>query len=713
MLHRFSLLSLAIVAAVGLPVQAEPLRHSLSLEPYTGLLMTPNTEVSEYGVFQAGFSNPIERRTGYIDAYNYFGSFGLLPNLEVTGRVAADNNNNNLYVNNPDNSNRDLSVSAKYHLPFIPERWFSAAIGARDIGGSVNHFAAYYGVVSKQWWQLRFNAGLGKSKSRLGQMDGPFGGVEWQPVDWLQLLAEHDGGSNNAGARLYSPSAWLPAGWQVSTTLLAKHTETRAERDYWWGVGVKIPLVTGTSISRYTGDGFASDEAVQQTPPPIAEAQAVTAAPGLANASEPAPGTAQPSAPVAGDHATGQESIDVAQTASQARLYQRLAAAGFENIRIGRRGDTLVVALENNRYNWNELDGLGVALGLGAGEAPAGSDLELVLLNQQLPMLVVRADARCTKAYLAGQADCAGPGLVVSNRGLARALEGVSWAQQGRSGALVPRVVVAPAIRSAVATEYGTFDYSLALSTNLQVPLWRGAMADVRHFAPLDYSDDYADGKVFGRDRYQSEVDRVLLHQAFWLPGNLFTKFSAGRIMVDYEGLQNETRWESAGGRHRLSLEAARFEHDLTRHVAEPLLGTYRYARPDWSWSGDVTAGRFWRNDNGVKVVSRHWFGDTEVRLFYRQSDEKIAGIEVALPLTLRQDMRPNYLQIRGTEQFAYGVETLLGHEESFLTPGIAITPSLAHNVEQVYFNRDRLSPAYVQANVSRLREAWQKYGKQ
>ena len=61
--------------------------------------------------------------------------------------------------------------------------------------------------------------------------------------------------------------------------------------------------------------------------------------------------------------------------------------------------------------------------------------------------------------------------------------------------------------------------------------------------------------------------------------------------------------------------------------------------------------------------------------------------------------MRPNHLQIRGADQFAYGVETLLGHEESFLTPGVAISPSLAHNVDQVYFNRDRLSPAYVQRN--------------
>jgi len=43
---------------------------------------------------------------------------------------------------------------------------------------------------------------------------------------------------------------------------------------------------------------------------------------------------------------------------------------------------------------------------------------------------------------------------------------------------------------------------------------------------------------------------------------------------------------------------------------------------PDWSWSGDLTADRFWENDNGFKLVSYHWFGDTEVRLFYRQSHE-------------------------------------------------------------------------------------------
>jgi len=679
------------------------------------MLMVPNAEVTDYGVLQLGFSNPLERRGKYTDAYNYYGSFGLLPNLEITGRVAADNNNMNLYAYGRD-KNRDLSVSAKYEIPFIPEDWFSVAIGARDIGGAVNQFAAYYGVISKEWWQFRINAGISNSQSGLGQMNGPIGGVEWQPVDWLQLLAEYDGSSRNVGLRLYNPSAWLPAGWQVSSSLLVKQSEARTENDYWWGVALKIPLAVGVTVARYDKSGFITDDEAKSTDvsprDTRADAAPVATAGNFITGSKSFGDDNHHPALIQSD-STPDNKIDskIERKDVELRLYQRLRDAGFENIRIGRRGDSLVVALENNRYNWNELDGLGVALGLSAAEAHDGKELELVLLNQQLPVLLVHADVRCTRAYLAGKTDCAGPGLAVSTRHLSSVMKDVRWLQQGQSGALVPRVVVAPAIRSAVATEYGTFDYSLALSSNLQLPLWTGAMADVRHFAPLDHSDDYADGKVFGKDRYQSDVDRILLHQAFWLPGNLFTKFSAGRIMVDYEGLQNETRWESAGGAHRFTLEAARFENKVTHHVAEPVLGTYRYARPDWSWSGDVTAGRFWQNDNGFKVVSRHWFGDTEVRLFYRQSNEKIAGIEIALPLTLRQDMRPNHLQIRGTDQFAYGVETLLGHEESFLTPGVAISPSLAHNVDQVYFNRDRLSPAYIQANISRLRDAWQRYG--
>ena len=700
----------------GLPaLAAETFQHSLAQEPYTGLLKTPNAQVADYGQAQFDFSNPIERNAGYIDGYNYMATVGLFPGLEVTGRIAAQNNNRNCYTEGC--GIRDLSASAKYQLPFIPADWFDAAIGARDLGGAANNFQAYYGVLSKQWWQLRFSAGVGKSESRLGQLNGPFGGVEWQPLDWLQFLAEYDANSVNLGAKLFTPQQWSPAGWQAYTSVQAYQQENHTERDYWFGVGVKVPLWLGSKHSA------AAVQSNRITPEEIAEAnqrvasvsqQATTASSATAVS---APATETPAVspvPVSASVEQTASAVTKPVIADTQPLVAQLQQAGFESIQAAVIDNQLVVALENNRYNWNELDALGVALGLMADYAPEQTrDLQLILLNQKLPVLSVSTTRSCALAYLqqTGNCDNRTTFFDVSTRDLTKQLAKLKAQPETNNASFRPRLVVAPAIRSNIATEYGVVDYSLALSSNLQLPLWQGAMFDTRHFAPLSESDDYEDGALWANSRYESEFDRVLVHQAFRLPADLFTKFSAGRIMSDYEGVQNETRWESAQGVHRVKLETARFTNDERDHTATPILGSYRYYKADWDWAGELTVGEFWEGDKGYKLVSKHWFGDTEIRLFLRDTREQIAGIEFAIPLTLRQDMKPTRIgQIRGTEQFAYGIESLVGKDHNRLTSGIGITPALTHNVDQVYFNRDRLNPVYVESHLIRLREAYQKY---
>ncbi len=681
-------------------------QHSLAQEPYTGLLKTPNAQVADYGLAQFDFSNPIERSSGYIDGYNYMATAGLFPGLEVTGRIATQEHDSNCFTEGC--GIRDLSASAKYQLPFIPKEWFDVAIGARDMGGAANNFRAYYGVLSKQWQQLRFTAGAGTSESALGQLDGPFGGVEWQPLDWLQFLAEYDANSVNVGARLFTPQQWSPNGWQAYTSVQVYQQEDRAERDYWFGVGIKMPMWLGSKPP------VAASQQNRVTPEEIADANQR-----LATVSQE---TAIAPAPVASSYVTSAATASVVPVtpvnqpviADSQPLVAQLQQAGFESIQAAVIDNQLVVALENNRYNWNELDALGVALGLMADYAPAQTgELQLILLNQKLPVLSVSTTRSCAQAYLqqTGHCDNRTTFFDVSTRDLNKQFAKLKAQPETSNASFRPRLIVAPAIRSNIATEYGVVDYSLALSSNLQLPLWQGAMFDTRHFAPLSESDDYEDGAIWGNSRYESEFDRVLVHQAFRLPADLFTKFSAGRIMSDYEGVQNETRWESAQGAHRFKLETARFTNDERDHTATPVLGSYRYYHADWDWAGELTVGEFWEGDKGYKLVSKHWFGDTEIRLFLRDTREQIAGIEFAIPLTLRQDMKPTRIgQIRGAEQFAYGIETLVGKDHNRLTSGIGITPGLTHNVDQVYFNRDRLSPAYVESHLNRLREAYQKY---
>lgn len=694
-----------------LPVMAEDFQHSLAQEPYTGLLKTPNAQVADYGLAQFDFSNAIERNSGYIDGYNYMATAGLFPGLEVTGRIATQEHDSHCFTENC--GIRDLSASAKYQLPFIPKEWFDVAIGARDMGGAANNFRAYYGVLSKQWQQLRFTAGAGTSESPLGQLDGPFGGVEWQPFGWLQLLAEYDANSVNLGAKLFTPQQWSPNGWQAYTSVQAYQQEDRAERDYWFGVGVKVPMWLGSKHSAATmPQNRVTPEEIAEVNQRVASvSQQATTASSASTVS--APATETP-APVSASVEQTASAVTKPVIADTQPLVVQLQQAGFESIRAVVIDNQLVVALENNRYNWNELDALGVALGLMADYAPEQTrDLQLILLNQKLPVLSVSTTRSCALAYLqqTGNCDNRTTFFDVSSRDLTKQFAKLKAQPEINNASFRPRLVVAPAIRSNVATEYGVLDYSLALSSNLQLPLWQGAMFDARHFAPLSESDDYEDGAIWANSRYESEFDRVLVHQAFRLPADLFTKFSAGRIMSDYEGVQNETRWESAQGVHRFKLETARFTNDERDHTATPILGSYRYYKADWDWAGELTVGEFWEGDKGYKLVSKHWFGDTEIRLFLRDTREQIAGIEFAIPLTLRQDMKPTRLgQIRGTEQFAYGIETLVGKDHNRLTSGIGITPALTHNVDQVYFNRDRLNPAYVESHLIRLREAYQKY---
>lgn len=682
---------------------ASDFQHGLAQEPYTGLLKTPNALVTEYGQVQFDYSNSIERNTRYIDGYNYMVTTGLFPGLEINGRIATQNNNCNGYTDK-NCGIRDLSASAKYQLPFIPYNWFDAAIGGRDIGGAANNFQAYYGVISKEWWQLRFSAGAGKSDSRLGQLSGPFGGVEWQPLDWLQFLAEYDANSVNLGTKVFTPATWSMSGWQAYVSAQTYQQEKRSARDYWFGVGLKAPLWTG--IDKKPVVAAATQVVDSKTLKDIDQLSLTTHQSEQPLSSSAHPSDNQPSAI---------SSVNTARDISveNETLQHKLSAAGFENIRINYSDKLLIVAVENSRYNWNELDGIGVALGIMADNASDQTqDLQLILLNQKLPVISVTSSLACTKAYLNGDT-CHGQGsfFKVSTRNLHQTLAKLNEQSESQSSSFKPRLVLAPAIRSNVATEYGVLDYSTALSSNLQLPLWQGSMFDIRHFEPIANSDDFGDHRIWANQRYQSDVDRILIHQAFWLPGDLFTKFSAGRILFDYEGIQNESRWESDNGTHRVKLETARFENSKLNQTAKPVLGSYRYYREDWDWSGEITVGQFWYGDKGFKIVSNHWFGDTEVRLFLRDTKEKIAGIEFVIPFSFRQDMKPTSLgQIRGTDQFAYGVETLIGNKNNKLTYDVGITPALTHNVDQVYFNRDRLNSVYVMSHLSRLREAYQKY---
>ncbi|MCE0558581.1 YjbH domain-containing protein [Motilimonas sp. E26] len=676
---------------------ADDVKSAFAQTGFSGLLRTPHAQVLTYG--DISFNYHIEQRIDHSTSY-HDGShktlllgLGIFPYTEFTVQNTFKRFNGETGWNEEHSS--DLSFSAKYDFGhFIPEEWFSLALGFQDYGGAATHHKNAYAVASKSLFGFRVSAGWGQGSDRnqmgIDYLDGPFGGIEYQAFDWLQLVSDYDGTGVNAGVKLFTPNDLLPYGWQANLTWQAYSNSDTANRDNQWvGLGLRMPLSGSNKAERY------SDNTVQAWADErsVAELQA--------------------------NHKTStskeqsqQWQGDVSNRDVAALLSAELVEQGFENISVALEGDSLNLAFENNVFNWNELDGLGVALGI-LSKLHNGR-FDVYLLNNKIPVLRASGHAETYRAFLnsKGKHPSKEHGLTFSTANLANAMSTVAWQHpQYNNGAYRARLILAPSFYSTVGTEMGVMDYSLALSTNLQMQLWQGGVLDVRHLLPLMHSDDYADGEYFANSRHKSEIDRALVHQAFGLPSNVLTQFSAGLVRRHFVGAMNETRWQSAKGNHRFSAEFGYLDHNEKNLTATPMLINYRYYVEKLDWALEAGGGEYWYGDKGFTLASKHWFGDTSVTIKYQDTDEKFAGLSFSVPITLTKDMNPSYVQVRGIDEWSLSYRTMVGNDAcNCLNGSMATTTGLQHNLARVYDNRDRLSDAYLRTNIMRLKAAYWLY---
>jgi hypothetical protein len=463
-----------------------------------------------------------------------------------------------------------------------------------------------------------------------------------------------------------------------------------------------------------------------QTAPPAPPAAgtariALASAGGAVAAAEPVASASDPGGPPGRADAT-----------RLARLAAALSDAGVEDVSVGERprsdgGTTVVVRADNAAFRWNDLDALGVVLARTARVlAPVDAAFLVVLGRRGIPTLQVEGTAECLAAFLrAGAADCPRgdtPRMRGSGEaGFDSAMTDVVWAHTGVNPSWgKTRVTIGPGLRSAVATEYGVFDYSLAAEVSVEVPLWRGASIEARRSFPISHSDDYGDGRVFGADRHRTVTDRMLLHQAVPLGAGVTARAAVGRIFDDWRGGLGEVRWQPGDGTHRVGLSAGQFRNDGSLRAgftAEPTLLSYRYLVAPLDWQLELTAGRFFLNDTGWMVVSRHWFGDVSVEAYVRSTAHpnqpepvRFAGLQIALPLTPRREMDTRWLRIQGYARWAYGIETVVGRQLNLLTGGHGVIPPVPSELDTIH-NHDRAAPAYSRRHWARVREAAQRYG--
>jgi hypothetical protein len=155
---------------------------TLTQAGYTGLGVTPNARLIEWGRAEATYDSQLPGFVRDPAGHNYVLGFGLLPNLEIAGRLAASTLQGDCFAESC--GIRDLSASGKLGIGLDTGHRFRIAAGVSDFGGAATNFRTTYGVLTYDEGPIEISGGVAKraatrpsiSKSPL---NGPFAAVAW------------------------------------------------------------------------------------------------------------------------------------------------------------------------------------------------------------------------------------------------------------------------------------------------------------------------------------------------------------------------------------------------------------------------------------------------------------------------------------------------------------------------------------------------------
>jgi hypothetical protein len=693
--HAHCLIVCLILLLINNNAFAADFRNTLSFQGYTGLLNTPNAEVADEGRLNALYSDQKERmwRSATPREENYLVSVGFFSFVEIGGRL----------TDAPGAGVRDLSANLKIRVPFIPRGQYlpQVAVGMQDMGGGATHLQTNYLVASEELWRFRFSLGYGAGPDR---MKGVFGGAEFTAFDWLSLIGENDTKETNFGVRLITPEVF---GFPVTLQVTAKTSLDYRAGNTQFGFGLQFPL-GNEHLNRAPlpekGSAVEPSETKTDAGPAPNKPEGITQETLYANA--------------------GTKETKGSADGGLMLLAERLTAEGFQNVKVGTRGETLlVIEYENNRYNHNELDGLGVVIGIATDIIPGGYDtLRVVVKKQDIRLVELSAPFEDFRVFLHDPenygalnrhlnitADPQDDGAVDFLSGSGNP----SWLDSG--------LVVYPGLKTFVATEVGTFDYLLSAKLDYYLNAWKGAIVNARWDIPVAWSENFDEGKAFRKDRQSSKLDRLMLFQAFKAAPGVMINLGGGMVVHDTYGTLNEVMWTPGNGTHRFLFKQAYTENSNSEaqpQTRQVYLGSYRYHFSPLNLSLEGAVGRFFDNDQGFRVEMKRFFGDTAFSVYYADSITtsrervKIGGVMIAFPLTPRRDMKPGLLQVRGSDDWSYSQETKIvaKGEANTVATSVGVNPRLPYNLERVFYNRDRLSESYIREHLLRLRDAYLAY---
>jgi len=671
--------------------------HASSFQGYSGIINTPNAEVMHEGSADLLYSNEVDstniKKSEYLSK-NYLVNIGLFSFAEVNGRLAEQcKKSNHLSCNF-----RDLSGSAKLQIPYYNKWLPKVALGVQDIGSAAAHYESKYIVASKQLYFLNASLGYATDSTR---MDGIFGGVEVRTFDWLYLLGEYDTNEYAAALRFVTPSKLSRF---VNLSFTAKKTiNSDKNEEYYFMGGIQFHLGADDA----TSDTLKENNRKELTNRSDIDFQSREKSL-KKEFSKPLP------------------TLKLPKQSSPEKLKKILVNAGFENVMVGSKDKELFVSYENNMYNTNELDAIGVILGYMAPLANQYDTFTLQMQKSAQPLRALHGNLKLCQTFYTTPSPLNAQTFVKSLHFTAPVQpENFSLISGNTNSSLFKtRIELSPGVKSFVGTEYGNFDYLISLKTHFYWNLYKGLTFGVLTDVPFLASDDLKkpDGRYSQYNR-GAQVENIMLHYTNSYLGIINT-LSAGQFITNYIGWMDQAVYNYHN--HTFKLKYAYFRNKEDKTIEkEVYLAKYSYLFDSLDMFAEIQAGQYFNRDRGFDFQLKRFFGDTAIMLRYqntvpeiktRYSDsanrDQYAGIAIELPLTPRKVGSYRYGQIRGTSNYYYYLRTTIRREDgsNTLNPAGGLEPVVPFEAQSYVLNRNRLNVSYMRHHMSRLIDAYEKF---
>ena len=666
---------ISIIGFVSFSVFTSVAADDLAFPGFTGVLRTPTAEISPKGQFDYQYNNYSDLGAKEDNTYNHIFTVGIGSNFELGGRLTDWYNDDRVEVSSGYarsgrdgtlSGKRDLSGNFKYKLPVLHPALPDLAVGMTDFAGLAVNFKTAYGVATKQFGKLQFSVGYVKGASKYKKtrvLSGSFANAKVDLTPNLSLMTDYVSKDISAGFK-YKVNAFN----KFSVALQAL---THRENNKWEnvaGLSLSVPLSLGKdkSLLHLTNNHFTLKKEARNTN----------------------------------------------------KLLLKLRDLGFTNLRIGKLAQTDIIVFENNLFNHSYIDPFAVIFAHAYRYLGAQSKLTAIMLKQQVPVFAVTTNLQDYAGFMQGKVTkqklrkSTNAFFVSSNY-----LQNVNWHTNLMAQDKPPiNMEIRPELNTTVGTEFGVFDYSLGVTTKLDIPIAKGVDIVASATLPVSNSNNYDNGKIFGLRRLGAKVNQVAV-QKFMKPApSLSLSSSFGYTSIGDNGFisgEAVALWQPGEGENQF---AARLTHMKSneKNINDETMALVSYKRnwdDEYNTSAGFTVGQHYNKDKGVTAAVSRYFGDTELSIYLKAlaKDDVSGGMAISLPLTPRKDKKLGKMVVKGSPSFSYGLETTikdpLHPKQNRLRYDMLLAPGFENNLNSFY-DRLRMTPANFLNNLDRLKEA-------